>query len=590
MQAESREETGEKRRGKRGKRKNLITGSAPETPEQRDANKQYMVYEEISIVITTDAFAERDQIVSTTSALYRAVQDFLNANLNLADFPQEWYIPQMPLFVDLVPPSEYRFEDFVPSERRPGVLLKRKDGTGTAILFYKLAFSPLVVESKSPVERAKPIRTLAALINAQFAKKQAGRYEKWQIDGATPNWLATAASDDSGSPAAPPQPGPDPGDVPKKWTFNFEDPANTTNMQRTLQGNVDTQRAATAVSNVVVAILDTCPHSDIQTLAQTFPKNELFKEVAGLVGLGNPVSLMPSSPSLFSQIQGAVPSWLGWLLPLFTTPYGAASTKLIDDYYSMPSHGLFSAGIVKDIVPNATIHLIGVLNDAGMSSQDVLAAVFLNLPSLITPEQDLVVNCSWTTSTLADDAIAELVDDLILDVLIQWLNEQNMLVVAAVGNNALDPIYEGVRPDARYPADFDLIGNVLSVMATDITVSGPAQYTNNASGMGVATIGGDAVLTGGQSVLEGETVAPMTWDAIKGIYWEPKLVIAGVPNTSGWVSWAGTSFATPIISAIAAVLWTGSTLPVLTIIRKVQGSGVAGLPGLTVNTIYARQI
>lgn len=586
MQAEPREETGEER----GKRKNHIIGSAPETSVQRDANRQYMVYEEISIVITTDAFAEGDQIVSTSNTLYMAVKDFLNARLNLADFPQQWYIPGTPLFEDLVPSSEYRFEDFVPSERRPGVLLKRKDGTGTAILFYKLAFSPLVVESKSPVERAKPIRALAALINAQFAKEQTGRYEKWQIDGATPNWLATAASDDSGSPAAPPQPGPDPGDAPTKWTFNFEDPANTTNMQRTLQGHVDTQRAATAVSNVVVAILDTCPHSDIQTLAHTFPKNELFKEVAGLVGLGNPVSLMPSSANLFSQIQGAVPSWLGWLLTLFNTVPGAASTALINASYSMPSHGLFSAGIVKDIVPNATIHLIGILNDVGISSQDVLAAVFLNLPSLIAPGQNLVVNCSWTTSTLADDAIAQLVDDLVLDVLIQWLNEQNILVVAAVGNNALDPLYGGIRPDARYPADFDGIGNVLSVMATDITVSGPANYTNNASGMGVATVGGDAVLTGGQSVLEGETTAPVTWDAIKGIYWEPKLVITGVPNTSGWASWAGTSFATPIISAIAAVLWTNSNQSVASVIGGVQGSGATGLPGLTVNTIYARQI
>jgi len=48
-------------------------------------------------------------------------------------------------------------------------------------------------------------------------------------------------------------------------------------------------------------------------------------------------------------------------------------------------------------------------------------------------------------------------------------------------------------------------------------------------------------------------------DAIRGLYCGNPVLLDGGPNETGWVYWAGTSFATPIISALAASVWADPT-------------------------------
>src|SRR5205814_8574414 len=49
--------------------------------------------------------------------------------------------------------------------------------------------------------------------------------------------------------------------------------------------------------------------------------------------------------------------------------------------------------------------------------------------------------------------------------------------------------------------------------------------------------------------------APEEKDKVISIFSADKLPLTRADNDTGWVYWVGTSFATPIISAIAADLW-----------------------------------
>ena len=75
-----------------------------------------------------------------------------------------------------------------------------------------------------------------------------------------------------------------------------------------------------------------------------------------------------------------------------------------------------------------------------------------------------------------------------------------------------------------------------------------AQYANAASiaplDAGIATFGGDGYGFVGEN----------NWpDAVRGVYIAPTFP-GGDANVSGWADWSGTSFATPIISALGAHL------------------------------------
>ncbi len=75
-----------------------------------------------------------------------------------------------------------------------------------------------------------------------------------------------------------------------------------------------------------------------------------------------------------------------------------------------------------------------------------------------------------------------------------------------------------------------------------------AQYANVACiaplDAGVATFGGDSY---------GFMDANGLPDAVRGVYIAP-VFPGGEANTSGWADWSGTSFATPVISALGAHL------------------------------------
>jgi hypothetical protein len=140
------------------------------------------------------------------------------------------------------------------------------------------------------------------------------------------------------------------------------------------------------------------------------------------------------------------------------------------------------------------------------------------------------------------------------------------LLVAAAGNDNRP----GQRPPGpRLPARYDDVVGVASVNRK----LGPARYSNlgdqTVLGNGVAVFGGDAApgpLPTDPNLID-TAPPPGSVDAVVGVFSSgtfPPIsslqTVNGVApppeNLTGWAYWAGTSFATPIVSALAASIWS----------------------------------
>jgi subtilisin family serine protease len=237
-------------------------------------------------------------------------------------------------------------------------------------------------------------------------------------------------------------------------------------------------------------------------------------------------------------------------------------------------------------------------------------------PGLSGPPDDAVLQAALDT---LDESIRAPIDAL---------SRQGVLVIAAAGNDAL-PVAFGVptRPLPRFPARIE---SVLSVAAAKRDGT-PASYSNLAtvppqSSFGPATTNGIAVL-GGEAALHsgwwGPPPSPQNPpvpglpalfgprfldlasvpgppDAIVGIASAQRLALARVtnptsgtlppPNTTGWSYWTGTSFATPVATALAATLWElDPALPSSDILGMVRSFARAPATGLGCNLLEVQQ-
>jgi hypothetical protein len=261
--------------------------------------------------------------------------------------------------------------------------------------------------------------------------------------------------------------------------------------------------------------------------------------------------------------------------------------------YTMEDHGLFAAGIIHSMAPEADLHLVEVLNQFGVGSLETIArGVETALERRRDPKGALVINCSFMLSLPRPKKADRLghpapdfpwpVDDdspllrawaLPLRLVCDRAISAGAIITAAAGNDAeLEPDdRSGPRPPARYPAAF---GSVVGVGA--LTVEGvPAGYSNfsdEPTSKGLVTFGGDVALS---AVESSDAPMPLTANAdygILGIYTgdlpNPTAMLPAQRtgkyprprrNHSGWARWAGTSFATPVISgALARAIGQGT--------------------------------
>jgi Subtilase family len=365
------------------------------------------------------------------------------------------------------------------------------------------------------------------------------------IVSAMPNWLVTAAPVfyEEGGPAAPPRPAPrldlpTSGNPPIGWHVSFVDPM--------------LQFDPNGAEDVLIAVLDTAHHPDRLLSAATRPelkRNWLLQRLAANLRSDNgSFEIEYDRYPVTSDVRTGQDA------------YGESR------YYSMPDHGIFVSGLLRDVVPHARIRLIRVLDDFGGSDlynffaaltdleQELVSGAIrrlvINLSLLVMPDSRLVPyiwfkNRKWETTQLAGVTRILMHIEEGLRLLFESLYAHGTLIIAAAGNDSTQSNRQGKpRRPPRTPARYESVLGVSSVNSR----FAPSRFANMANvppfDTGVATFGGDGY---------GVTDAMGLPDAVRGIYLSPTFP-GGEQNTSGWADWTGTSFATPIISGLGAHL------------------------------------
>ena len=367
--------------------------------------------------------------------------------------------------------------------------------------------------------------------------------EGLSIVSAMPNWLVTAAPVfyGYGGPVFPPRPAPQL-DLPPSgtgasgWHMSFVDQSIP------LDRN--------GAEDVTVAILDTAHHPDRLRSAATRPelrRNWLLQRLN--------TNLRSENGSFSIEYDR---------YPVTNDIRTGRDAENDPRYYFMPDHGLFVTGIIRDIAPRARLRLIRILNDFGGCDLYNLFAALTDLEHELESGalRRLVINLSLTVmpdirrlpyvwfdhrqwQTVQLSGVIRMLQSLEdgLRLLFEALYAQGALIVAAAGNDSVRAAKKGQLPrPPRVPASYDTTLGVTSVNSQ----FQPSQFANAANitggNTGVATFGGDESL-----MMDINDIA----DAVRGLYISPTFPL-GEQNTTGWADWSGTSFATPIISALGA--------------------------------------
>ncbi|HVB74395.1 MAG TPA: S8/S53 family peptidase [Ktedonobacteraceae bacterium] len=410
------------------------------------------------------------------------------------------------------------------------------------------------------------------------------------IVSAMPNWLVSAAPVlySSGGPSMPPVPAPEV-DVPAAssgltgWRVSFTDPGLP------LHPN--------GAEDVVVAVLDTALHPERIRAAVTRPelkRNWLLQQL--VADLRNENGLFEIEYDRYPIIGDACTG---------QDFYGEPR------YYFMPDHGVFVAGLIRDIASRARIRLIRILNDFGGGDIYNLFAALTDLEQEVISGsiRRLVVNLSlcvmpdirrlpyiwfdnrqWPSTQLSSAVrvLAHIEEGLRL--LFESLHAQGVLIVAAAGNDSLPARKQKQKPRApRAPARYETTLSVTSVNSRNAA----SQFANAACmpplNAGIATFGGDAY---------GATDAGGLPDAVRGLFISPSFP-NGEQNNSGWADWRGTSFSTAIASALGAHLMAQNWSAPQAITRIAAGrerrtdklyGASPDLPDLLANVIRVKQL
>ena len=421
-------------------------------------------------------------------------------------------------------------------------------------------------------ERQRGMRDLVRLINGQLRWRRLG---DWQITGRRrTGWWPPRNGGDAAD-----DPGPGPAGTPLPVTAE-EAPLPEAPPLPEAVGDRNS-RVALQGAPVVVVVLDTCP--PLETLeraaADRLKDNWLLQRVLDTASIDEYTLVEPAD---LAEVERK----------------GIEQTPSLRARAPMTDHGLFITGIIRRLNPDVELHLVRVLSERGLSSNATLTRALLRLPELYPrhPGQRLVVNLSLmsaqperkdlcqhldpetymkagTAGSYVDvGQAADLDATCSADVAcaINLLFERyGVLVVAAAGNDFDNKVRAAgePRPEPRLPARFD---NVFGVAA--INGQGKAtRYSNRGDtpviGNGVAAWGGDTVAREETDALKEQTDqmpgGVSEHDAVVGLYTAETLPAGpgqqgGGQNTTGWVKWAGTSFATPVISALAAEVWAAN--------------------------------
>jgi hypothetical protein len=327
------------------------------------------------------------------------------------------------------------------------------------------------------------------------------------LQAVSPNWLCSPGSEYGG--------GGGPGGIPEPYigdsgTMHFFLPPDKEDFRGILEG---------AGKGVTVAILDTAPCQ--QALADAY---ERYQKV-------NPANKMKGHPLIESLLKPG-----GRLVvhpAAIDELYRMRAVHLRDHDYEMADHGLFVAGIIHSIVPEAKIHLYEVLNHQGVGDLMSIAQGFWKVFNRFSRRR-LVVNASLVLKIPRLNHPAPDFEDAFMKKIIRewenhkdekwlkpgiltedgekWLARQGQViewicdhflvrrsrVIAAAGNDWRKDENES-RPRPSYPAAFDPVLGVGALPLNaqrDVNGKYPVSHYSNTSDepeiVGVTTLGGEA--------------------------------------------------------------------------------------------------
>ena len=449
---------------------------------------------------------------------------------------------------ELLPPGIYVFPD-------PGAKVLR------VVTFFHFAIIPERLarqENQDQELRHQLVPTLVSLVNDNLSVL---RDLGVPITSGAPNWLSGASNGvdplghvAAGCPLTPPIPVP--GDAycsvsPGLWPISLPD------LPRSLK--------RLSGEGVTVFVLDTLPkRGNITRAAEAAGEHNLL-----LLDLENNVQFFyPIMPDIDDP-----------------DPLQAATGKDITGRligFRMPDHGLFVAGIIRNLAPDAQVECIRVLNDWCVGTVQFLIDQLHGILQRVQDggdlnKRDVVINLSLVIPGDADVMMAGIKEKDLklvrepLFVAVQSLADRGVILAASAGNEG-DQRYQApaTRPDALYPAAYAYYNdprlhnpfNIIPVGSVDGD-GDAASYSCYPGAAGVATYGGE--VPGKDNLLkQGNRITiknPTALDAVIGVYTSlsyPSLYYKDpdptypIPNAHGWAYWVGTSFATPIASAVAA--------------------------------------
>lgn len=359
-----------------------------------------------------------------------------------------------------------------------------------------------------------------------------------KVVGASPNWLTSVAAQGGGTGG--------PGGKPSPYYGSRQNAPHCFDLVMKLEEEF---KLLGKGDGVHVAILDTAPSA--QALVSAYKEWPDHPLISTLLGPQGKLHLYPASYKELWQM---------------------SCTSLNDHDYKMTDHGLFIAGIVHSIAPEAEIHLIEVLNQYGVgdftSFVEGLQKVYTE--EIYRPGRKLVINCSWMLEFPRDElhchhknqmgdpdaeferAILEFSesDQTLLPMLrslFEEFYEKGRQAIAAAGNDGKREHQNRIR--TRYPAALTKVTGVGALPNTlernDIGKYRPSVFSNMSDLPeieGIATLGGE----------EGEG------NGVLGLYIGE--FPDGSSNQSKWAWWAGTSFAAPVLTGAVAVVLSSSSI------------------------------
>ena len=385
-----------------------------------------------------------------------------------------------------------------------------------------------------------------------------------------PHWLWTATDDQShGCPLTPPIPVEESGAI-GQWKISFQQLVDSSLQEKTGKG-------------VAVFVLDTLPpQHQIEWAAQHASGNTLLQRMtAGLTNSGSQPDVVPPAIKLNYSYDATIPA-----------PSESATTgkdiygRLVG--FPMADHGMAVAGIIRDLAPDAEIECIRILNDYGVGDILTLTSALDDIKQRMdggNMAKPVVVNLSLVVLPPVNGIPDGVTEDILqstketLYTHLQALAGKGAVITASAGNDS-DPrdIYMNpleVHFGPRYPAalayDEPPVTTMIPVGAVN-KKGEAAVYSNHPGYLGIATYAGELPRPDPwvpSAMLHTITRAASPIDALCCIYTSrlyPALSVndhhALLPETpsqypmyeasSSWAYWPGTSFATPIISALAA--------------------------------------